>query len=394
MASLEERIIETLKSTKEKGMDRLIGFMKSDDKFFNSTCYGHDHWIHGTPQHSWRVYQYMKFLKENPYEFIRSTKNPPSDNDIRALDLNEIALAGMLHDLGKSDKADNIHGHENRSLYFIIKYLGDEFVNKHPKVCAAIYFHHNKNKKYNRTLENRLKAYSHSTLHTLLTKADGMASGTAWNSTLFLQNKSQRRNESNDVCHLRRAAMDRTQQVLKYRMYLDFHYDFHQFIGYGSKNIGWNCQEDIVKHVKGGNLKSEDLPDNMDYITHAHKLSTDRNKKFCLVVGIETSIIRERVRKLRQNNPDEENLLICSNILHAFYKVAESKRHEYSYCMRDDTIKTCYQNQSLDKGIFLRDVKMFRDGESEGFRMVAPWTVDVLLVPGWRGALVVDSLDN
>lgn len=52
-------------------------------------------------------------------------------------------------------------------------------------------------------------------------------------------------------------------------------------------------------------------------------------------------------------------------------------------------IKQRYQNQSIDEGIFLPQVTFFRDGVSEGFRLVAPWTCDVLLVPEWKGGAII-----
>lgn len=38
-------------------------------------------------------------------------------------------------------------------------------------------------------------------------------------------------------------------------------------------------------------------------------------------------------------------------------------------------------------------VTFFRDGVSEGFRMVDSWKCDVFLVPGWKGCEILDAID-
>ena len=104
------------------------------------------------------------------------------------------------------------------------------------------------------------------------------------------------------------------------------------------------------------------------------------NQKICLVIGIDLTEIKPETRYLRQDNPAEEELLICSNLLKSLYQSKYIGDFRFAYTMRDE-IKQQYDQQSPDKGIFLPQVTFFRDGVSEGFRMVTPWTCDVLLVP-------------
>ena len=168
---------------------------------------------------------------------------------------------------------------------------------------------------------------------------------------------------------------------------MDYTYTFQTITGFASKNIVWNTHGDWVKGMKKGTLKCIPLQHKEDFISHAHRITKD-NKNICLIIGIDLSINPQNTRDLRQDNQEEEEFLICSNTLMAFYKPKENVNFRYSYTMRGE-IKQCYQNQSIDEGIFLPQVTFFRDGVSEGFRLVAPWTCDVLLVPGWKGGAII-----
>ena len=50
------------------------------------------------------------------------------------------------------------------------------------------------------------------------------------------------------------------------------------------------------------------------------------------------------------------------------------------YTMRDE-IKSQYDSGNLKDGVFLPGVTMIRNGKSDGFPFVSPWTIDILMVP-------------
>ena len=390
MSSLNELIINELQRTEVKDLSRLINYMKGERGFFWVRSGEHDHWTNGTAQHSWRVYQYMRYMWENPCEIPcnRKALNVPSykadpalaPDKVKTLTENEIILTGLLHDVGKMWGCNH---HASNSRKIIDSYLGEGFSEVYPKIVASIYFHHHKEKD-----GGFLNAYRNTTLRILLNKADSMASGTTWHSIRFIENRSQRYGRlTSDIKHLRRGAMDRTRQVLDYRMYLDYTYKLQTITGFASKNIVWNTHGDWVKGMKKGTLTGIPLQHKEDFISHAHRITKD-NKNICLIIGIDLSINSQNTRDLRQDNQGEEEFLICSNTLMAFYKPKENVNFRYSYTMRGE-IKQRYQNQSIDEGIFLPQVTFFRDGVSEGFRLVAPWTCDVLLVPGWKGGAII-----
>lgn len=393
MLTLNERIINELQRTEVKNLSHLINYMKGEKGFFWVRSGEHDHWTNGTAQHSWRVYQYIRYMWKHPEEipYIRETSRDAynktvsvlAPDKIKALTENEIILTGLLHDVGKMWGCSH---HASNSKKIIDKYLGSGFSERNPNIVGAIFFHHNMGKD-----GGFLNAYKESTLKELLNKADSMAAGTAWNSTRFLEHRSQRYGKlTSDVKHLRREAMDRTRQVLKYRMFLDCSYNLQTIVGISSKNIIWNTRSESIKGIKNGTLKGVQLLNKEDYITAAQRILQEKDRSVWLVVGIDISIVTCDKRSLRQETPYEEELLICSNVLMAFYMSKNIGNHRYAYSMRDE-IKQYYLNQSLDNGIYLPQMTFFRDGESKGFQMVKPWKCDVLLVPGWNGAMVLDK---
>lgn len=389
MPTLNERIINELQRTEVKNLSRLISYMKGEKGFFWVRSAGHDHWTNGTAQHSWRVYQYMRYMWEHPEEISDNRKAlrdasyqadaALAPDKVKALTENEIILTGLLHDVGKMWGCDH---HATNSKKIIDQYLGEGFAQDNPNIVAAIFFHHNKNKD-----GGYLNAYRDSTLRKLLNKADSMASGTTWNSTRFKGQRSQMHNTDSDAGHLRREAMDRTRQVLDYRMYLDCACNFHPIVGFSSSKIVWNTHEDSVKEVKAGSVMCLPVGKEEDFITAAYRYHREGREHLYIAIGVNLSLILTGERNLRQENPPEEEMLICSNVLMSFYMSKVIQDYRYAYTMRNE-IAQCYQQQSLDKGILLPQVTFFRDGSSEGFRMVAPWQCDVLLVPGWRGASI------
>ena len=187
MSSLNELIINELQRTEVKDLSRLINYMKGERGFFWVRSGEHDHWTNGTAQHSWRVYQYMRHMWENPCEIPcnRKALNVPSykadpalaPDKVKTLTENEIILTGLLHDVGKMWGCNH---HASNSRKIIDSYLGEGFSEVYPKIVASIYFHHHKEKD-----GGFLNAYRNTTLRKLLNKADSMASGTTWHSIRF-----------------------------------------------------------------------------------------------------------------------------------------------------------------------------------------------------------------
>jgi len=368
--NLNERIIAELRKTKVNNIDRLIDYMNGDKGFFWVRCGGHDHWTNGTAQHSWRVYQYMRYLWEHPDE-IRS-KDITNPSAVRNLTELQIILTALLHDVGKMRGG---YHHATNSKNIIEEYLGKDFTEKYPEVVAAIFFHHNKDKD-----GRSLNAHRNCLLRILLNMADSMASGTAWNSTRCKQSRSQHSGSQKDAMSYRRNALDRTRQTLIYHMFLDSDYNFHHFSNYPASAIRWNEPTTIpVPSPDAGNGELSKV-NGVDFVTAAHNLWKETGEKPCIVVRIKSSVLSGYQRKLRQDSRDEEELLICSNLLLAFYTSQSGSGHKYEYMMRPEIIDR-YQHISADTVIVLDDVTFVRDGESEGYRMVEPWMADVVLVP-------------
>lgn len=391
MSNLNELIIAELRRTDIQDINKLIKYMNREKGFFWVRSGSHDHWTNGTAQHSWRVYQYMHFLWEHPEE-IKCNRNSTSNSQracpelatdkVRKLTEKEIIIAGLLHDLGK------MHGngkHELKSKNIIDDFLGQGFSLQNPAIAAAIFFHHDKSKD-----GKMLNQYKNCTLRYLLNEADSMASGTTWHSTRFKQQRSQRSgNHQNDTKHLRRVAMDRTLQVMDSHLYMDYQNTVHKIVGYSNRNIVWNVQDNIIRDIKSGNFKCLPQNHNEDFVTAAHWYHQN-GKNITIAIGTDLSIPASYERNLKQNSPAEETLLICSNLIQAIYHARNIGEYRYAYTMRD-SIKPHYNNQSEFKGILLPAVTFFRDGESEGFRMVDTWSCNILLMPGWNGHAIVET---
>lgn len=379
MTPQNKRIIDELKKTNLANLPKLIQFMSKKDSFFWCWSGKHDHWTNGTAQHSWRVYQYMRYMHEHPETVLAYNWNDPqlSPDQIRALNPDDIILAGLLHDVGKVWGCSR---HASKSAGILNQYLENELLKTRPHVLAAIYFHHNRSKD-----GGSLNKYKDTTLRKLLNKADSMASGTSWNTYRYQNGRTQ---HSGVTVFSRKQllsdAMDRTRQTLEYRMYLDSSYNLQTVVGYSSRKIEWNAKEDLVKKAKESvSFNHEDI------VTAAHNLCTQQNAKATICVGVEPGIITDFERNLRSNNSMEQSLLICSNILMAFYR-SKSDNFKYEYCMRPEIVKQ-YSEQTPGKGIYLPEVTFIRDGDSGSYAQVAPWTADLLLIPGWRGGCILLS---
>ena len=377
MPTLKERIEAILKGTRFPNVDMLIAKMNEPRSFYSCTSGSHDCWKGGTMEHSWRVFQYMVFLKKHP-EFIKSTKV----NNIDAVSEIQdecLALVGLLHDLGKGYH-DVRGGHEERSTKILEKYIPNDRLSDYEQVLGAIYFHHNRRKHH-----IVYDKYKDCLLRILLNQAENMASGTTWNAELFKRGLSQRNMISSSSNYLHRDAMDRTNQILNYHVYLDYNFECHKVSCVNRDKVMLDVFPEVVKNIEA--FRKEycilEAENKTDIITPTHEhSSTDR---LCLVIGCDKNAVADE-RHLCQTNKVERELLICSNILRSFFRVKDRcKKHdsksEFKYLY---TTSDCSASWLQCSSIYIEGVKIIRDGSKESFRLVAPWDVNVLLIPGGK----------
>ena len=329
--TLQERIENELKKTDVAYLSSLLRYMREEKGFYWVRSSGHDRWTNGTAQHSWRTYQYMRYMREHP-EAIPSNRPNAKHPDpmlcadkVKKLTDYELILTGLLHDVGKIDGCSH---HATNSKRILTKYFGASFVEHYPQIIAAIWCHHNADHKHDR----RLDPYKNSTLKRLLNRADSMAAGTTWNSTRFKNGRSQR-GESNTYLVTRIGeALDRTIQVNNYGFYLDNHYNLEELPPYNTQDIVWD-----------GTTKSGDY--------------------------------------IEVHMSDKQNLLIRTNLVKALFYYKSNENHHY---IVSDVLNS-YQNrwnQALAKGgIFLPHVCFFRGTQDEGYPMIKPYYKDVKIIP-------------
>jgi hypothetical protein len=152
--------------------------------------------------------------------------------------------------------------------------------------------------------------------------------------------------------------------------------------------MNWHACAEVVKNLGDANTRIN-LDADMDVISAARKYTLEKGERICIVVGVSPDIPADKDTRLRSRWINEQDILICSNLLNSFYKAdickdKDTRRHRFEFSMRDE-IKNQYRDiSSFDGGIYLPDVKMIRDGSKRGFPFVEPWEVDLLLVPGKR----------
>ena len=372
--TLKEKIIKTLEDTGAENIDQMLQYMEKNEFYDCKSC-SHNHWTGGTQQHVWAVYLIAKTLRDQ-------RMNEP--NIAKYATDKKLAIVCLLHDICDMNVSvyDNnqrlVGGHGYRSYWMMKNHnVGTEAERK----VVNNHMHDDRIFRSN----NKQEVDEYNALHSLIRKADGQASGTAWNSTRFKENRTQHYGVlTEDISYLRAVAMDRTVQSGKYHLYVDEKYELREYRNYARKDIKWNSRVDVVNHLN--EIERVQFDNTLDVISAAHQYMTNTKERLCLVVGVCPKIPEDKDKRLRRYYIDEQDILICSNLLNSFYKSditkKSTKRFRFEFTMRGE-IKEHYRKLRSQKGgIYLKDVVMIRDGSGRGFPFVEPWKVDLLLVPG------------
>lgn len=376
MTKLKDKIVNALKSANRPNMDKLLKFME-DHGYYTCKSHSHNHWNGGAAEHMWATYIYAKFKRSEILKAKPQLLKYATDE--------KLAVVCLLHDLcdmsvsvmGEGKDYSHCHG---RKSYWIMRNMAVGT----PAEQHAVLKHMHRDVGSGLNDEKHEEEYE--ALHTIITIVDKLASGTAWNSNRFKSGLTQSKGVKSSLGYLRAVALDRTKQCIENRIFMGYDLLPYEIKGYSRNYIIWNFQKDvdIIKRLDGYKL------DNAYVITCLQK---KHSKNSLLIVGVSLEITKDANTRLRGDWRYEQDLLICSNLLNALYKrdehVDTKKKHHYGFTMRDE-IKQHYQNQSPDNGIYLPNVTFFRDGASEGFRMVTPWKCDVLLLPGWKGCICLE----
>ena len=375
--SSKEKIINALKETRAKNIDQMLQYMEKNE-FYDCMSSSHNHWPGGTAQHVWAVYLIAKALRDQ-------RMNEP--NIAKYATDKKLAIVCLLHDICdmKVSVYDNNHkwvsGHGKKS-YWMMKNLNVGTEVERMVVCN----HMHDNAPYHFNNQQEIDEYK--ALHSLIRKADGQASGTAWNSKRFKENRTQHKGIfTEDLPYLRAVAMDRTVQSGRYHLYMDEKLELREYKNYNRNQIKWNSHEDVVSHLN--RIEKIQLDNNLDVISAAHQYMTMTKERICLVVGVKDEIPKDKDTRLRRGCIEEQDILICSNLLNSFYESKKCdekgpRRYRFEFTMRNEIKEHYLKLRSQKGGIYLKDVVMIRDGSGRGFPFVEPWEVDILLVPGKR----------
>jgi hypothetical protein len=374
--TLKEKITTTLQETRVPNIDKMLQFMEQYG-YFKCRSHSHNNWEGGASQHMWAVYLIAKALRDQ-------RRNEPS---IAKYATNQkLAIVCLLHDLcdmhvPSYDNTQNAkHGHHGGKSKWIMENL-----HVGTKAERMVVRNHMKSSDpWTAGTPEEVEEYN--ALHSLITKADHQASGTAWNSTRFRQGRTQHHGVyTEDSSYLKAVAMDRSVQSGKYHLYMDENYELREYRNYN---------RNLIQHLDCGYIlsiqKKQILFDgNKDVISAAHDYTKKTSKRLCIVVGANADTPKDKDTRLRRGNKNEQDVLICSNLLSAFYHGEKSqekgsKRYRFEFTMREEVNEIYRQCKEKNQSLYLPDVKIIREGESCGFPFVEPWTVDVLLVLGGR----------
>lgn len=374
--TLKEKITQTLRDTQEPNIDKLLLYMENNG-FYTCHCSTHNHWVGGTSQHVWAVYLIAKALRDQRLNEPAVAKYATD---------RKLAIVCLLHDLCDMrvtvyGRGQGISGHGKKS-YWIMKNFQ---IGTHAEQEAVCYHMHS-DARWTSGTPDEVEEYN--ALHSLVSKADKMACGTAWNSTRYKEGRTQKTGSLSDNNYLRAVALDRTVQSGNCHLYVDEQYELREYRNFNRENIGRVTCVDIANLCKDTALL---IPsdDGMDTITKAREYTQKTGKRLCLVVGGAPNIPPDKATRLRQRYKDEQDLLICSNLLNSFYygKVCRekgSRRYRYEFTMRDEIKELYSECAEKNSCLYLPKVVMIRDGEKRGFPFVEPWTVDILLVLGGK----------
>lgn len=155
---VRQAIIDRLRATKRKNIERVIDYMEKNG-FFTAQCGRHHKYTGGLTSHSWQTYQIA--LRLNAERCANNPKAPVLDED-------SIAIAALLHDICDCSGLDIIRGHTLRSAVILLE-MGlqlstDEYL--------AVRFHMNLEKKKYHALYDEAK---NNPLCQLITEADHLS---------------------------------------------------------------------------------------------------------------------------------------------------------------------------------------------------------------------------
>ena len=384
--AIKEIIARTLKNTRVENIENILQYMEKNG-FYECQSSSHNHWKGGTAQHVWAVYLIARALRDQRKDEPIIAKYATDE---------KLALVCLLHDICdmnvrvKTNRNEDVSHRHGRKTCWIMRNL-----NVGTEVEQMVVRNH-MHSEWDYKSNNQHETDEYNALHSLITDADHRASGTAWNSTRFKENRTQHYGvHTEDHSYLRAVAMDRTVQSGKYHLYMDENYELRVYRNYNNKSIKWNDGEDLIRNLNDDSIKIK-TNGATDVITAVHNHIRKTGERLCIVLGVNSAIPNDKDTRLRRGWKDEQDILICSNLLNTFYesKKCEDKgkrRFRFEFTMRD-VIKEHYRDlPNQNGGIYMPEVKMIRDGESRGFPFVEPWIVDILLIPDRRFPMFATS---